>query len=402
MSTLRDTTTPGAGLVRRGDSPPQYEATLDALAGGPITPVAAFYVRTHGETPALDPAAWRLALDGRVRHPRVLSLAELRALPAHRMAATLECAGNGRTFFHPAPPGVAWGPGAVGTAQWTGVRLGELLEAAGPMPDAAHVWFEAADRNAAGDPLFLRSIPLAMALDGVLLAYAMNDAPLTPEHGAPLRAIVPGWYAMASTKWVVRVRVENAPARNEFMAPGYHFIEERDGGTVATPIETMRIKSLIVTPRDGDRPPAGAVRVEGYAWGGRPAARVDVSADGGRTWTEAALGTPLGTHAWRPWSIELALPPGAHTLMSRATDAAGAVQPMQARPNAEGYGYNAVHPVRVTIAWGPDAAAGAPPSGACGVRPASRWRWGCSSRPRPGVPRCRPGPAPIRRSCSAG
>src|SRR5438132_468429 len=140
MPTLRDAAT-SAGLVRRGDSPPQYEATLDALSADEITPVSGFYVRTHGETPVLDPAAWRLTLDGRVRHARAFSLGELRGLPVHHIAATLECAGNNRTLFEPQPPGVPWGPGAVGTAWWSGARLRDLLAPAEPLPEAAHVWF---------------------------------------------------------------------------------------------------------------------------------------------------------------------------------------------------------------------------------------------------------------------
>ncbi len=333
--------------ITRDGSPPQYEATLDALAAADLTPVPGFFVRTHGETPEVDRTAWRLALDGRVRHTLSFSLTDLGGLDVRHLPVTLECAGNGRTFYEPLPPGVGWELGAVGTAVWSGIRLRELLEAADPLPDAAHVWFEAADRDAGGAPLFVRSVPIDKALDDVLMAFEMNHRPLTVEHGAPLRAIVPGWYAMASTKWVTRVRVEAMPAEGRYMSEAYQYFYTRGGRRYAMPVEQLRIKSLIVAPRDGDHRRAGPVQISGRAWGGRPVRAVEVSLDGGATWFEATLGRVLGVHAWRTWSFETTLEPGTHTLMSRAIDVDGASQPQQAVFNRDGYGWNGIHRVRV-------------------------------------------------------
>lgn len=336
------------GLIVRERAPIQLESTLDALGASTVTPVQHFFVRSHGDTPVIDPAAWRLELSGCVRHPLRFALDDLLELSVRHVPVTLECAGNGRSFFQPSTPGLPWELGAVGTALWSGVRLRDLLGAAEPLDDATHVWFEGAERKPDGEPLFVRSLPLVQAGD-VLLAFAMNHRPLTPAHGAPLRAIVPGWYAMASVKWLSAIRLERTPATNEYMARAYHYVYDRGGRTYATPVEGMRVKSLIVTPRHGERRRPGALRVAGYAWGARPVRRVDLSADGGRTWSAATLGRPLGEHAWRPWEALVELPPGTHVIMARAIDADGAAQPMTAVRNREGYGWHAVQRVRLSV-----------------------------------------------------
>jgi DMSO/TMAO reductase YedYZ molybdopterin-dependent catalytic subunit len=299
-----------APLVLREHDPPQLEATLEALDGQPVTPVESFYVRSHTGTPRIDPHAWRLAMGGAVRAERRLTLEALRALPAHEQAVTLECAG------------VTGG--------------------------AAHAWFEGADLADSGAPCFVRSLPLALARERVLLATHMNGGPLTPEHGAPLRAIVPGWYAMASVKWLTRISLEPMPAPGPEMTQSYCYWREHADGWRATPVTEIRVKALITRPLEGARVPAGTVRVAGFAWSAGPVARVQVAADGA-PWRDAALGHAIGPYAWRAWHAELTLAPGAHTIAARATDAAGATQPERVDWNRDGYGANAVTRVAVTV-----------------------------------------------------
>lgn len=337
-----------APLVLREDAPPQLEATLEALDGRPLTPVESFYVRSHAGTPQIDPHAWRLALGGRVRGERRLALEALCALPAHEQAVTLECAGNGRTAFDPPAPGIPWGPGAVGTARWSGVRLADVLDLVGVADGAAHVWFEGADLGDSGAPCFERSLPLPLARERVLLATHMNGQPLTAEHGAPLRAIVPGWYAMASVKWLTRISLEPVPATGAEMTQSYCYWREHEDGWRATPVTEIRVKALITRPLEGGRVPAGTVRVAGFAWSAGRVARVQVAADGA-PWRDATLEPEIGEFAWRAWHAELTLAPGEHAIAARATDAAGATQPGRVDWNRDGYGANAVTRVAVTV-----------------------------------------------------
>lgn len=341
-------TAPAEPLVLREPSPPQLETTIEALGQALLTPVERFYVRNHGPYPEVDAEAWRLAVAGLVRHGRELSLADLRAFPTHDVAATLECAGNGRTAFHPQPPGIPWGPGAVGTAVWSGVRLADVFDAVGVDDAAAHVWFEGDDRDTSGEPRYVRSLPLAVARERVLLATHMNHTPLTREHGAPLRAIVPGWYAMASVKWLTRVAPVREAATGPEMTQSYCYWTQVDGAWRSTPVEHIRVKSMITTPLEGAVVPAGALRVAGFAWSSTLVTRVELSADGGDTWRDATLESPLGPHAWRAWHAELRVAPGPVTLLARATDQAGQVQPPGLTWNRDGYGGNAWTRVRVS------------------------------------------------------
>jgi DMSO/TMAO reductase YedYZ molybdopterin-dependent catalytic subunit len=259
----------------------------------------------------------------------------------------MECAGNGRRFLDPAAPGEQWGIGAVGTAEWTGVRLGDLLDEAGVEADAVEILFEGADRGTPGalgyEIAFERSLPVALARDA-LLALDMNGAPLTPDHGAPVRLIVPGRYGMASVKWLRRVTLVAEPFRGFFQADRYVI----DG----QPLGPIAPRSVIASPADGSSVVVGSSMViRGYAWSGRgPVTSVEVSADGGTTWQDAALGPARSSVAWR--SFELSWTPGvagAHGLWARATDASGDVQPLEQNWNALGYMNNAARPVRIEV-----------------------------------------------------
>lgn len=333
--------------------PLNQEAPLGSLAA-PLTPTARFYRRSHFPVPRVDAAAWRLRVAGEVERPLALTLADLRAMPRATLAVTLECAGNGRSLMTPVPDGTPWGLGAVSTAEFTGARLRDVLEAAGPAPAAAEVLFEGADRGPVApgrEESFARSLPLAAALDGdVLLAWEMNGEPLAAEHGFPLRLVVPRWYGMASVKWLVEVRLLAGAFRGYFQAEHYVYLGE-PGTPDGTPVTLSRVRSLLAAPADGDAVPLAPVELRGAAWSGAaPVARVEVSTDGGATWTDAGLEPAPSPCAAAPWRLSW-LPParGEYLLMARATDAAGNTQPLAPLSNALGYGNNCVQRVRVVV-----------------------------------------------------
>ena len=311
---------------------------------GSITPVAQHYVRSHFTAPA-GPRA--VAFDGRFEAPFSIALAELRALPARSLIVTLECAGNGRSFLDPPAPGEQWGLGAVGTAEWTGVPLAELLARAKPLPDAREVVFRGADR---GEPkglgraiAFERSLPIEQALRGdALLAYAMNGQPLTPDHGAPVRLVVPGAYGMASVKWLAQVTA----VADEF---GGFFQRDRyviDG----KPLGPIEPRAVIVEPVEGARLDLGANLIRGYAWSGREAiAGVDISTDGGRTWRAAKLAPAISAFAWREWHYQWDALRGEASLLAIAVTRTGERQPLAAVRNELGYSNTAAQPVRVKV-----------------------------------------------------
>ena len=340
-------------LIVRNDWPEHWETSLEALGRSPITPNDLFFVRSHFPVPTLEPGSYRLEIAGLVRRPFKFMLGDLRSLPDVEEAHTLECAGNGRGLYHlPNTSGTQWGHGAVGNARWTGARLGELLRDSGLTPEAKHVWFEAADSAPLpGVPPFLRSIPVEKALDDVILAWRMNGEPLPRLHGGPVRAIVPGWYGMASTKWVTKVRAEATPSDNHFMVRGYRYAYPGEGPAQAPPVEELRIKSVITSPLEGARVRAGRLRAAGFAWAGHAGIdRVEVSLDGGANWLLGPFTSEETPLAWRRWEAEVTLAArGPVTLMARATDRAGESQPAEARPNAGGYGNNSIHRVKIDV-----------------------------------------------------
>lgn len=333
---------------------------LEALRW-PVTPPGLHYVLVHYDIPAVDPAAWRLQIGGRVARPRSLSLAQLRALPAVTRAVTLECAGNGRALLEPRPISQPWLTEAVGTAEWTGVPLARLLDDAGLGDDVVELLFSGLDRGVEDgvEQRYERSLPLADARAGdVLLAYAMNGAPLPPQHGFPLRLVVPGWYGMAHVKWLGAITALTEPFAGYQQAVGYRLYASEDeaaeGG--GAPVTRIAPRSLTIPPGIPDFLTrervlgAGRCVLAGRAWSGRaPIARVEVSADGGERWSDAALDPPLGPHAWRGWTWAWDATPGDWTLCSRATDAAGATQPLTPVWNVKGYVNNAVERIPVTV-----------------------------------------------------
>ena len=344
---------PAADLIERNTWPEHWETTLATLGQTWITTNDDFFVRSHFPTPTIDLDQWRLEVKGRVRKPLTLTLAQVRELPTVDALVTLECAGNGRGLFRlPNTAGTQWEHGAVGNARWDGVLLRTLIEQAGPEREARHVWFEAADRaTLPGVPPFLRSIPLEKAMADTLLAHSMNGRPLPKLHGAPLRAVVPGWYGMASTKWVTAIRLEATPSDNHFMAKGYRYNYPDVDPAQALPVEEMKVKSVITRPLEGARVRAGRLRIQGFAWsGGKEIQRVEVSTDGGENWRQAGFTGAKAAGAWRGWAAEImATKPVRLTVMARATDGAGETQPEQARPNASGYANNSIHCVNFHV-----------------------------------------------------
>jgi len=322
--------------------------------GEDLTPTVRFYRRSHFPIPVLDPAAWRLGVGGMVHRPLSLSLPELIRLPAETLAVTLECAGNGRALQRPPAPGVQWGPGAVGTAEWTGPRLADVLARAGIRPGACEVIFGGADQGQAADGSprsirFERSLPVRDALEsGALLAYAMNGQPLPVRHGYPLRLVVPGWYAVASVKWLTDIRVVAEPFDGFFQAVHYVYDWDRGGHGAPEPVREMQVRALITRPGAGQELPAGGVIVRGVAWSGAaPVARVEVSVAGG-PWHKARLVGAPAAHGWQQWEfLASGLGPGEVTVRTRATDLAGRIQPDRPEWNRLGYGTNFIHEVRV-------------------------------------------------------
>lgn len=346
--------------IQRSESPLLLETPLAAL-DRPITPSALHYVRNHFPMPTLQANTWRLNVAGAVERELTLSLDDLRRMTSRTVAMTLECAGNSRSLLNPAVRGAQWGPGAVSTAEWTGVSLIDVLNRAGLRQGAVDVVLEGADRGEiAAEPRtpgiipFARSLPIAKARQQqVLLAYRMSNADLPQSHGFPLRAIVPGWYGMAAVKWLTRITVTDRPFNGYFQSLDYSIFERRQGLVTVTPLGEMQVKSVIVSPTPMQRiAPDTAHRVHGAAWTGESnITRVEVSADNGRTWTQARLLGEARDHCWRMWEFPWRTPAqaGRVTLMARATDARGNVQPMQRDTDRRNYMINHVLPVEVDV-----------------------------------------------------
>jgi DMSO/TMAO reductase YedYZ molybdopterin-dependent catalytic subunit len=321
-----------------------------------VTPVGLHYLLIHYDIPDVDAAGWRLEVGDRVAHPVSLSLDELRARAAVEVVATMECAGNGRARMEPRALSQPWLLEAVGTGCWRGVPLAKVLADAGPLDDAVEVVFTGLDGGVEGgvEQRFARSLPLSEALDGdALLAYELNGAPLPPQHGFPLRLVVPGWYGMTNVKWLARIDVVDRPFDGYQQATGYHLRRAEDDP--GEPLTRMLPRSLMIPPGEPDFmtrqrfATAGPIALEGRAWSGHGAiARVDVSTDGGTTWQEAEL-ERSSRWAWSRWSFAWDAAAGEHVLCCRAADEAGNVQPLEADWNVGGYANNAVHRVAVTV-----------------------------------------------------
>jgi sulfane dehydrogenase subunit SoxC len=344
---------------------------LEALRH-PITPLGLHYLLIHFDIPHIDERTWRLEIGGGVARPLSLTLENVRARPARTLAVTLECAGNGRALLSPRPLSQPWLMEAVGTAEWTGTPLAPILEEAGVEPDAAEVVFTGLDRGVQGDVEhdYERSLPLADALrDEVLLAYAVDGQPLPPQHGFPLRLVVPGWYGMTHVKWLRSITVVDEPFRGWQQEVAYHLRDsEEDPGR---PVTRILPRSLLIPPGIPDfltrtrflEP--GLCLLEGRAWSGwAPIERVEVSTDGGQKWADAELGDAPSEYAWRGWSYAWEAGAGEHELCCRATDASGRTQPLAPEWNFDGFCNNAVQRVRVVVSeTASEASAGTPARG---------------------------------------
>jgi sulfane dehydrogenase subunit SoxC len=320
-----------------------------------VTPTGLHFLVTHWDVPAIDAHSWRLSIGGHVRQPLELTMDDIRARPSETITVTLECAGNGRGWLTPRPVSLPWLGDAVGTAQWTGTPLRGVLEEAGPGPDALDVVFRGADRGIQGDEeqTYARGLTVAEATrPEVLLAYQMNGRPLEPQHGFPLRLIVPGWYGMASVKWLTAIDVTTEPFQGFQQAVAYRY--QRDAEDPGEPVERIRVRALMIPPGIPDffsrrrYVEPGTTRVHGRAWSGNgPVESIEVGVDG--RWAEATLAKPIGTLAWIAYSFEWDATPGEHELACRATDAAGNVQPLDPPWNYQGMGNNAVQRLTVTV-----------------------------------------------------
>jgi sulfite oxidase len=325
-----------------------------------ITPVPHFFVRNHMHEPsAIDLDTWQLSVSGEVEKPLTLSFADLAKLPPHSVTNTLECAGNGRGYQQPHVPGIQWQKGAVGNARFTGPRLRDILERAGVKPTGKHVMFHGLDEVPGKVPPFIRSIPIEKAADqDTLIATQMNGAALSKHHGFPARALVPGWIGAASCKWLSEIKVLEKEFDGNFMKPGYrmpnHPVKPGDPLNVddSHVVTGLSVKSLIAAPGDGTTVKSHAVHVHGAAWAGEAeVTKVEISTDSGATWQPARLGREQAKYAWRMWSYVWKVPKtGEYTVMSRATDSQGRVQPATAEWNPSGYLYNAIDRVNIHVA----------------------------------------------------
>ena len=330
-----------------------------------ITPTKHFYVRSHAPNPRIDPGSFKLKIEGLVRKPLSLSLDQLGKFAQQTITATLTCAGNRRVEFNQEAKvgGVQWGAGAIGNATWSGVALGEVLRQAELLENAKHVWFEGLDeiQRDGGTIPFGGSVPIQKAMiggtiPGTLLAHQMNGAPLTADHGFPLRTVVPGYIGARSVKWLGRVVVSDQPSPNHYLATAYKIVKKTDpiDWTESGPIYRYPINGAIATPQVNAQVKAGPVDVSGYVLpSGRAGSRVDkvlVSADGGRRWESAEL---IGKHqdfCWQLWKARVEVTPKTGRLLFRATDTAGDFMPIRVPWNAKGYLQNSWFklPIRVS------------------------------------------------------
>jgi DMSO/TMAO reductase YedYZ molybdopterin-dependent catalytic subunit len=337
------------GLAVRNRSLP-----LEALRWD-TTPPGLHYLLTHFDIPAIEADTWRLRIGGLVERPLELSLDDIMARPARTMAVTMECAGNGRARLRPRPISQPWLGEAIGTARWTGTSLGPILEGAGLRPEAVELVFTGADRGIQGgrEEDYGRSLsPVDAMRPEVMLVWAMDGAPLAPQHGFPLRLLVPGWYGMTSVKWLTTIEAVAEPYQGYQQTVAYQYA--RDADDPGEPASRMRVRALMVPPGIPEYltrlrvVEAGPVQLLGRAWSGAGAVtRVEVGVDG--TWSDAELAPPVDEFAWCGWSFDWTATLGEHELTCRATDVTGAVQPLEPPWNYRGLGNNAVQRVAVTV-----------------------------------------------------
>ena len=346
-------------LIVREQEPLNLEMPFSSLNGF-ITPNESFYVRCHFPIPDISANDWRLKIEGKVGAPFELNYDELRKMESRTITATLECAGNNRIFLPQKVKGVQWGLGAVGNASWTGVPLAALLERARPKAGAIEVILDGADEGEvdktptpSGKISFCRSLPMEKAGADVLLAFEMNGEPLSATHGFPVRAIVPGWYAMASVKWLRRIIVTDKPFNGFYQSLDYTFWDRSGALPTLAPLTEQQVKAEIARPENGETVSANSsYRIHGAAWSGtREIARVELSFDAGKTWTDAKLLGDSVKNAWRLWEYDWRTPAnaGRTTMMARATDSRGGTQAATRGGDRGSYMINHTLPIEVEI-----------------------------------------------------
>ena len=340
---------PKLTIVKEGVAEECNIATLRSQ----ITPNELFFVRSRYPTPEINRDEWRLTVGGQVETPLSLSFEDLQKMPQKTFAVTMECAGNGRVHLDPPAPGLQFNEGAIGTAEWTGVPLAHILEMAGVKPKAVEVLMEGADQNpepnSSEGEVYQRGLGLDKAMHpDTLLAIKMNGQELPASHGYPVRAIVPGWYGMASVKWLKNIELITEPFEGHFQSNEY--VIKLPDGSDPKPVTKLLVKSYITAPEERESFGVGPVSVAGVAWAGDGLSNLEVSVDGGVTWHPAQLEDPLSSYAWSAWEFKWEpTAPGEYVVMARATDTQGNSQPLEPEWNELGYEINPVHRVSVVI-----------------------------------------------------
>lgn len=345
--------------------PLNAEPALEDLTQSWMTPVQYFYVRSHAPNPEIDPNSFRLKVEGLVDKPLDLSLAELKErFQKQNVVATMTCAGNRRTEYNEIKTvgGVQWGPGAIGNAEWGGVRLSDVLKVAGLKEEAKHVWFEGLDDIPKGDRTipFGGSIPVTKAvhdtaaMPGALLSYEMNDQPLTPDHGFPLRSVVPGYIGARSVKWLGKIVVSNRPSPNHYVAGAYKLVTENTplAWDEAGVLYNYLVNSVIAVPQPNAALAAGSIKARGYALpsgDGSHVTEVQVSANNGKTWKRAKLVSPSQPYCWVLWEADVSLNAKTKELLVRAIDSQGTTQPRTVPWNMKGYMNNSWYDLPIQV-----------------------------------------------------
>ena len=345
-------------LLVRSPRPQDFETPVEYLDSY-LTPNEVFFVRSHFGPPVIDPKQWRLEFTGQVKTPRTMTMDDLKKFEIVTIPATLQCAGNGRGFFKPAVPGAQWMRGAVGNAEWRGVRLADVLKSLEPSASGANqVALEGYDLPPMPTtPAFTRAIPFERAMDrNTILAFEMNGQPLPVLHGGPLRVVVPGWAGDCWTKWLRRITLREDEPPGFFMQTGYRIppVPVAPGlksSQPEVPVSVMPVKSLIARPIEGSAHPLAPITIAGIAFtGAGSVSKVEVSVDGGTSWSQAELEPQKSAGAWQLWRYQWKpTAPGRQVIAARATDSGGAVQPDATPWNHGGYLWNGIDRVTCQV-----------------------------------------------------